>query len=177
MKGPLPDVPGPVLPSPQATVAPTLRSALGRYATGVTIVTCRDAQGAAVGLTVNSFSSLSLDPPLVLWSLRCASASLPAFMQARHFAVNVLAERQVDLSRRFASAGADKFAEGVWHEGLGGAPVLNQAAAVFECETTLRQEAGDHLLFIGRVERFLDGRQPPLVFFAGRYHRAGDLLP
>ena len=177
MKGSLPDVPGPVLPAPDAPVAPTLRSALGRFATGVTIVTCRGADGRPVGLTVNSFSSLSLDPPLVLWSLRRVSPSRAAFLAASHFAVNVLAEGQVDLSRRFASGVGDRFAEGVWHVGHGGVPVLNQAAAVFECETTLRQEAGDHTLFIGRVERFADGRQPPLVFFAGRYHRAGDLLP
>lgn len=174
---PLPDVPGPVLPSADAPVAPTLRSALGRFATGVTIVTCLDPEGRRLGLTVNSFSALSLEPPLVLWSLRRVSPSLAAFRSARHFAVNVLAEGQVDLSRRFASPVPDKFAEGVWHAGVDGVPVLNQAAAVFECESVSAQDAGDHVLFIGRVERFADGRQAPLVFFAGRYHRAGDLLP
>jgi hypothetical protein len=92
--------------SPQA-----LRAALGRFATGVTLITCRDADGAPVGLTANSFTSLSLDPPMVLWSLRRASASLPAFTAAPHFAVNVLAETQVELSRRFASPQPDKFAD------------------------------------------------------------------
>lgn len=107
-----------------------LRGVLGRFATGVTIVACRDAEGVRVGLTANSFNALSLDPPLVLWSLRSASPSLAAFAGARHFAINILAEAQVELSRRFASPVADKFAEGVWSEGLGGAPVLTGAAAV-----------------------------------------------
>ncbi len=154
----------------------TLRSALGRYATGVTIVTCVDAAGHRVGLTANSFSSLSLEPPLVLWSLRTISPSLPAFASARHFAINVLAASEVALSRRFASPVADKFAEGVWHSGEGGVPVLNEAAAVFECETTHTQEHGDHVLFIGRVLRYTDGGLPPLVFHAGRYHTLGPAL-
>ena len=104
---------GPLMPQ-------ALRAALGRFATGVTIITCLDTQGGAVGLTANSFASLSLDPPLVLWSLRKASGSRAAFEVARHFAINVLAETQVDLSRRFASAAVpDKFAEGAWAPGLG----------------------------------------------------------
>ncbi|MDP3221552.1 MAG: flavin reductase family protein, partial [Rubrivivax sp.] len=91
-----------------------LRSALGRFTTGVTVVTCCDAQGRFVGLTANSFNALSLEPPLVLWSLRSASPSMAAFEAAPRFAVNVLAEAQVELSRRFASRTEDRFAEGVW---------------------------------------------------------------
>ena len=94
-----------------------LRSALGRFTTGVTIISCVDAAGVRVGLTANSFKSLSLDPPLVLWSLRAASPSVEAFVAAKHFAVNVLAEAQVELSRRFASRRDDKFAEGAWAPG------------------------------------------------------------
>ena len=90
-----------------------LRAALGRFTTGVTIVSCVDANGAPVGLTANSFNALSLEPPLVLWSLRRASPSVGAFVQATHFAINVLAESQVDLSRRFASQVPDKFADGL----------------------------------------------------------------
>lgn len=162
--------------SVDAPARSTLRAALGRFATGVTIVTCVDAQGHSVGLTVNSFGALSLEPALVLWSLRDVSPSVQAFAGAHHFAVNVLAETQVELSRRFASPVADKFGHGVWHVGLGGVPVLNEAAAVFECALVSEQKAGDHLLFIGQVQRFAEGSAPPLLFHAGRYHRLGDTL-
>ena len=120
-----------------------LRNALGRFTTGVTIITCSDAQGAFVGLTANSFNSLSLDPPLVLWSLREASPNLAAFLQAKGFAVNVLAEAQLDLARRFAAREEDRFAEGAWALGEHGAPVLAGCAAVFECRTASHQVAGD----------------------------------
>lgn len=153
-----------------------LRAALSRFATGVTIVTCRDAAGGTVGLTVNSFASLSLNPPLVLWSLREVSLSLEAFRAARYFAVNVLAETQVDLSRRFAAAQADKFAEGMWRQGSEGAPVLAGCAAVFECETVSQQVAGDHVLFIGRVLRIADLGGAPLLFQGGHYRMLGEIL-
>jgi flavin reductase (DIM6/NTAB) family NADH-FMN oxidoreductase RutF len=153
-----------------------LRQVLGRFATGVTIVTCVDAAGQRIGLTANSFSALSLEPPLVLWSLRRASPSLPAFAAATHFAVNILAESQVELSRRFASGVPDKFAEGAWSAGAGGAPVLGGAAAVLECERTLAQEAGDHMLFFGRVLRLADLAAPPLLFHGGHYHLLGEIL-
>jgi flavin reductase (DIM6/NTAB) family NADH-FMN oxidoreductase RutF len=159
-----------------AIAAQALRQALGRFATGVTIVSCLDGQGQPVGLTANSFSALSLDPPLVLWSLRLGSPSLPAFAAARRFAVNVLAESQVDLSRRFASAQADKFAEGLWSHGLDGVPVLAGALAVFECEAWAQQAAGDHQLFIGRVAQLADLGGPPLVFQGGHYHLLGEIL-
>ena len=153
-----------------------LRSALGRFATGVTLITCRDADGAPVGLTANSFTSLSLDPPLVLWSLRRASSSLAAFAAASHFAVNVLAETQVDLSRRFASPQPDKFAEGAWGQGAGGVPVLAGCAAVFECAVDSQQVAGDHVLFIGRVLRLADLSVAPLLFQGGHYRMLGEVL-
>jgi flavin reductase (DIM6/NTAB) family NADH-FMN oxidoreductase RutF len=165
--------------APEAPGSPTplaLRTALGRFATGVTIVTCCDAAGVAVGLTANSFSALSLEPPLVLWSLRRNSVSLPAFHAAACFAINVLAESQVDLSRRFASPVPDKFAEGPWSQGHGGVPVLSGSAAVFECATTLRQEAGDHVLFVGQVLRITEAALAPLVFQSGRYHMLGEIL-
>jgi 4-hydroxyphenylacetate 3-hydroxylase, reductase component len=153
-----------------------LRAALGRFATGVTIITCVDAAGERVGLTANSFASLSLAPPLVLWSLRRASPSLPAFEQAAQFVVNVLAESQVDLSRRFASPAPDKFAEGGWSAGLGGAPVLAGAAAVFECDSAARHDGGDHVIFVGRVRRLADLAIAPLVFQGGHYRMLGEVL-
>lgn len=156
-----------------------LRRTLGRFATGVTIVSCDDG-GTPIGLTANSFNALSLDPPLVLWSLRQSSPSLPAFQAASHFAINVLAEGQVELSRRFASAIEQKFDEGgVWSAGLGRAPVLAGCVAVLECERVSQQEAGDHVLFIGRVLRLTaapPGTLAPLVFHAGHYHLLGEIL-
>ncbi|MDP3613764.1 MAG: flavin reductase family protein [Rubrivivax sp.] len=153
-----------------------LRSALGRFTTGVTVVTCCDAQGRFVGLTANSFNALSLEPPLVLWSLRSASPSMAAFEAAPRFAVNVLAEAQVELSRRVASRTEDRFAEGVWALGEHGAPVLAGSAAVFECETVSHQVAGDHRLFIGQVLACQEAALPPLVFQAGHYRLLGEVL-
>jgi len=161
----------PTAPSPQL-----MRSTLGRFATGVTIIACRDAGGAPVGLTANSFQALSLEPPLVLWSLRLESPTVAAFGVARHFSVNVLAESQIDLSRRFASAEPDKFAAGHWRDGEGGVPLLDGAAAIFECETASTQPAGDHLLIIGRVLYHTDAALPPLLFHGGRYHLLGEIL-
>ncbi len=160
----------------QPVASGALRQTLGRFATGVAIVTCTDAQGAPVGLTANSFNALSLDPPLVLWSLRLASPSLQAFDACAHFAINVLAEDQVELSRRFASPVMDKFAEGQWSPGLGGAPVLTGAAAVLECALERSQEAGDHMLFIGRVLAHADISTAPLLFHGGHYHLLGEIL-
>ena len=153
-----------------------LRSALGRFTTGVTVVTCRDAQGRFFGLTANSFNALSLEPPLVLWSLRNASPSMAAFESAPRFAVNVLAESQVEVSRRFAGREEDRFAEGGWALGEQGAPVLAGCAAVFECETVSHQAAGDHRLFIGLVLACSESALPPLVFQAGHYRLLGEIL-
>jgi 3-hydroxy-9,10-secoandrosta-1,3,5(10)-triene-9,17-dione monooxygenase reductase component len=161
-------------------LAPTaLRAALGRFATGVTIITCVGGGGERIGLTANSFNALSLEPPLVLWSLRRSSPRLAAFESATHFAINVLAETQVELSRRFAApqASGGKFDEGgAWTSGLGGAPVLAGCAAVFECEKVAAHEGGDHRLYIGRVLRLADIAVAPLVFQGGRYHMLGEVL-
>ena len=162
--------------SPHPEELKRLRTALGRFATGVTIVTCRDADGQARGLTVNSFTSVSLDPPLVLWSLRSNSTSLEAFENASHFAVNVLSEEQVEVSRHFASQLLDKFSMGHWVDGLGGAPVLSGAAAVFECETHQSVDAGDHRLLLGRVSAFRDHGLAALVFQGGHYRMLGEVL-
>jgi 3-hydroxy-9,10-secoandrosta-1,3,5(10)-triene-9,17-dione monooxygenase reductase component len=153
-----------------------LRNALGRYATGVAILSCIGEGGAFVGLTVNSFAGLSLDPPLVLWSLRQGSPSLAAFAAAPRFAVNVLSESQVDLSRHFASRDPNRFAEGAWALGAHGTPVLAGCAAVFECRTLSQQTAGDHQLFIGQVLTCAESALPPLVFQSGHYHLLGEVL-
>jgi len=162
--------------SPPSVDPRELRNALGTYPTGVTVVTTLDANGAFVGLTVNSFSSLSLDPPLVLWSLNVRSPNLAAFDRAPYFAVNVLAEEQVEISRHFAKRGA-RFERLEAHTGLGGVPLLAGCAAHIQCRTDARHNGGDHVLFIGRVERLAyDVAKRPLVFWGGRYHSAGGAL-
>jgi len=149
---------------------PDFRAALGMFATGVTIVTARAPNGAPVGLTANSFNSVSLNPPLVLWSLARSAASMPAFEQGSHYTINILAAEQHALAARFASKAADRFDGVLFHEGAGGAPVLDGAAAVFECFNRSRYEEGDHVIFVGEVERCAsrEGAQP-LIFHGGRY--------
>jgi flavin reductase (DIM6/NTAB) family NADH-FMN oxidoreductase RutF len=181
---PVAPLPGPPGPNDRAgtreAITPidslAFRAALGRFATGVAIITCVDATGMPIGLTANSFNALSLTPPLVLWSLRQQSPSLAAFQRASHFAINILSEAQVELSRRFASPVADKFSEGLWSPGAGQAPVLTGAAAVIECSRHAEHLAGDHVLFIGEVCRVTDLAGAPLVFHGGRYHLLGEIL-
>jgi flavin reductase (DIM6/NTAB) family NADH-FMN oxidoreductase RutF len=154
-----------------------LRRALGRYATGVTVVTARaPGRGAApVGVTVNSFTSVSLDPPLLLWCLDLRSSTRPVFLAAGWFAVNVLAADQAALSARFAARGAaDKFAGLDWTEGLGGSPLLPGCLARFECRTERAVEVGDHVVLIGRVLRASHREEgEPLLFLGGRYRLPG----
>lgn len=153
-----------------------LRTALGRFTTGVTIVSCFDAAGDRVGLTVNSFASLSLEPPLVLWALRRESPCLGSFEAAGCFTVNVLTEAQVGLSRRFASPHGHRFTDSEWLLGAHGAPVLKDAAAVFECRTHARHEGGDHRLFIGEVLAYSESAFAPLVYRSAHYHRLGEVI-
>ena len=147
-----------------------LRNALGRFATGVAVVTAIDPDGHPVGLTVNSFSAVSLKPPLVLWCLDNTSHNLAAFRRAGHHAINVLAAGQLDLSNRFATWPVDRFAGLHWHPGFGGAPLLPGCCASFEVANEDAHPGGDHTIFVGRVERF--GEAPamaPLLFHAGQY--------
>lgn len=151
-----------------------LRQALGEYATGITVVTARGRgnnalEGPLVGLTVNSFASVSLDPPLVLWSLGIGSASRDAFCSASHFAVNILAADQMDLSKRFSQPHTDRFAGIDWKVGTGGTALLPGCCAWLECRTETQYEGGDHIIFIGRVEQFRRGTTAPLVFHRGSY--------
>jgi len=153
-----------------------LRSALGQFATGVTVVTTRSEQGEFIGLTANSFGALSLDPPLIQWSLRLASASLAVFQRTERFVVNVLTDAQVETSRLFASAEPDKFSAVAHAENQHGLPFLHGAAAWFECRQLSHQPAGDHCLFIAEVERFTHSQEPPLLFHAGAYFTLGSRL-
>ena len=146
-----------------------LRNVLGTFPTGVTIVTTRGRDGVAHGVTANSFSSISLDPPLVLWSQALTSKSLEAFQQSDHFAINILADDQVALSNYFAKSTEDKFA-GVEHTlGLGDVPVLPGTAAHFECVKVAEHPGGDHVVYFGRVERVSHSGRRPLAFAHGKY--------
>ena len=146
------------------------RRALGRFATGITVVTTRGADGTLAGLTVNSFNSVSLDPPLVLWSLGRDSPSHEVFEAASHFAVNVLSSEQRDISNNFARSGDDKFAGVDWAPGIHGAPLLPGCCAWFECRVVARHPGGDHTIFIGEVEKIRDDvTRAPLVYFGGEY--------
>lgn len=146
-----------------------LRAALGQYATGLTVVTTATPGGRLEGLTVNSFASLSLDPPLVLWSIRREAPSLAGFRSAGAFAVNVLAADQSEMSRRFATSRPDKFSGVSFTAGRRGCPLLDGVIACFECDTEDTLEGGDHLIFLGRVRRATHRHAPPLVYHAGRY--------
>jgi flavin reductase (DIM6/NTAB) family NADH-FMN oxidoreductase RutF len=164
-----------VLNPPRKAQPPTFsaqefRTALGMFATGVTIVTARAADGSLVGLTANSFNSVSLAPPLVLWSLSRAAASLSAFSNGSHYAINVLAADQKALAERFALRGADRWSGVAFGDGIGGAPLLHGAAATFECFNRSRYEEGDHVIFVGEVERCSHrSGASPLLFHGGRF--------
>ncbi len=153
-----------------------LRAALGQFATGVTVVTTCDAAGAFVGLTANSFGALSLEPPLIIWSLRLTSANLANFQNAERFVVNVLTDAQVDTSRLFASPAPDKFSLVPHAENQHGLPFLHGAAAWFECRRLSHQAAGDHCLFIAEVEHFASSESAPLLFHGGGYFTLGSRL-
>ena len=156
-----------------ATILPdhisSFRRALGTFATGVAIVTTVSPSGEPTGLTVSSFNSVSLDPPLVLWSLSRRSGNLSIYHEASHFAVNVLAADQVALSSRFAAPGPNRFADLATEAGIGGVPLLPDVAACFQCRTEFRYEGGDHMIFVGRVEAFAHSDRTPLVFCRGAY--------
>ena len=154
------------VPAPDTTRA--FRQSLGQFATGVAIVTAH-ANGQSVGVTVNSFSSVSLEPPLVLWSIAKTSQSYPVFMDARHFVVHILTAEQMELASRFARSGAEKFVGVESKAGPSGAPMLEGCAAVFECAADARHDAGDHTILIGRVERYQHQDRPLLLFAKGRY--------
>lgn len=147
------------------------RSVLGHFATGVAVVTTLDERGEKVGMTISSFNSVSLDPPLVLWSVAEDSQSYDVFTEAEHFAVHVLAMNQKDLANRFALRGGDKFDNLDCREGIYGIPVLPEFAACFECSTEHIYPGGDHKIIVGRVHRFEEQEADPLIVHRSRFLR------
>lgn len=159
--------------TPAAFTERDLRAALGQFATGVTIVTTRDPWGHPVGLTVSSFNSVSLSPPLVLWSLAHAASTLEAFQRCEHYAIHVLSGEQSDWAQQFASRGVDRFANVPTRPGLGQVPLLPDTLATFECRNRSRYAEGDHTIFVGEVLRcsHTAGGAPLL------YHRGALSVP
>jgi flavin reductase (DIM6/NTAB) family NADH-FMN oxidoreductase RutF len=145
------------------------RRALAQFATGVTVVTTRAADGAPVGLTVNSFNSVSLDPPLVLWSLALKAQSLSAFERCSHYAINMLSEHQLDVAQRFATRGADRFGPQDWQPGPFDVPLLDRCVATLVATNRSRHREGDHVILVGEVVQFDAPGGVPLVFHDGRY--------
>lgn len=146
----------------------TLRNAMGCYPTGVTVVTTQSMQGP-LGMTANSFASVSLDPPLVLWSPARKSERFKAFEAAEHFVVHVLASDQQDISNAFATAGLEPFAQIAHRPGLGGAPVIDHCAAVFQCRHAAGYDGGDHLIVVGEVLSIEQTEKSPLLYHKGAY--------
>ncbi len=146
-----------------------LRDVYGTFVTGVTVITTRDGAGQPYGVTANSFNTVSLDPPLVLWSQSLNAGSFPAYRDSDHFAVNILAHDQIELSNHFAKSRDDKFKGIACSSGLGDVPVLKGTAAHLECVKVAAYPSGDHMLYIGRVERMASSSRRPLAFSSGRY--------
>lgn len=164
----------PLLTSSPATPSfskPQFRAALSMFATGVTIVTARTPEGALVGLTANSFNSVSMSPPLVLWSLSRAASSMATFSTGSHYAINILGADQQDLAKQFAAQGVDRFSGVRYSSGASGAPLLDGAVATFECFNRSRYQEGDHVIFVGEVEHCTHRTDAsPLLFHGGKFY-------
>ena len=145
------------------------RNALGQFATGVTVITTLDENGNKVGMTANSFSSVSLDPMLVLWSIAKTANAFDIFNQAEHFAIHVLSANQQAISVQFATQGIDRFKGIDCLEGYGGVPLLADYCAAFQCQIETRYEGGDHVILVGRVMDFDHNATEPLIFHSGHY--------
>ncbi|WP_321393824.1 flavin reductase family protein [Emcibacter sp.] len=145
------------------------RDALGQFATGVTVMTTATEEGKPVGVTASSFNSVSLDPPLVLWSLAKSAASMRVYEKSGGFNVHILAAHQEEISNQFARPGDDKFRDIDWKPCDRGYPVLPEYAALFRCETKFQYEGGDHVIFVGKVMEYETRNSPVLVFHQGAY--------
>lgn len=163
-------------PPPPPFDSRALRNVLGRFATGVTVVTTLGEGGAPVGLVVNSFSAVSLDPPLILWSIVSKAPSRVAFQSHPGFAVNIMGAEAAAETMQFARPSDDKFAGIDWQPGHHGVPVLGQAIATLECELADRLECGDHEIMIGSVLRIAEKDGAPLLFHRGQLAEIGEAI-
>ncbi len=151
-----------------------LRRVMGHFATGVTIITTTSKDGVPAGLTANSFTSVSLDPPLVLVAVDKKADSWPYFEESKVFTVNVLNDEQETLSRKFAVSGGDKFQGVAYHMGANGVPILDGALAYLECKLYATYDGGDHTLYLGLIEQAETREAKPLIFYRGGYRAIGD---
>lgn len=162
---------------PQGRLAPVtseqFRRACGRFATGVTIASVLDAQGMPHGLTVSSFTSVSLEPPLLLICLGHAVACIDLFRASEYFGINILAEDQQALSERFARKGQDRFNGLAWHAGIFGVPLLDRTLATIECAVHQRFVSGDHDIFVAEMVGMQVSEGEPLIYYGSRYRRLG----
>lgn len=147
------------------------RNLLGQFATGVAVMTGLNPDGRRIGVTVNSFSSVSLDPPLVLWSIASESPNLACFARDCAFAVNILAADQEQIARQFARSAEDKFAGLGVRDGLDGVPLLEGCVAYLECRVEAHYPGGDHVIVLGAVHRYINLEREPLLFHCGSFHR------
>jgi len=155
----------------------TVRKAFGHFASGVTIVTAVSSDGSNVGMTVSSFNSVSLDPPMVLWSAGTQAPEYGSFAVCKKFAVHVLSETQAELSNRFATPDIDKFSGVEWQLSEHGLPVMSSCPMCLQCETVNCHDAGDHKILIGRViEADINSDEPPLLYYGSAYHHLGDKI-
>lgn len=154
----------------QSVAAEEFRRACGRFASGVTVASITDEQGAAHGLTVSSFTSVSLEPPLILICLAHSVTEIEAFRRARHFGISILREQDREVSTGFASKGHGRFNSIAWRRGHSGVPLIDCSLATLECETHHRMAAGDHDILIGRVIHTQVEDGAPLLHYASRYH-------
>jgi flavin reductase (DIM6/NTAB) family NADH-FMN oxidoreductase RutF len=155
--------------------AKAFRKALGSYGTGVAIVTACDQSGSKIGMTINSFASVSLNPPLILWSVQNDSPSSQGFRNADHFAVTILSAEQQNIASQFARSAGDKFADMDFTINDKGVPLLDGGLAQFECRTYARYPGGDHDILVGEVLHFRSSSGAALGFLAGRFVSLGDV--
>ena len=156
--------------------AKELRNMMGHFATGVTVVTTKDRNGQKFGITANAFTSVSLDPPLVLVCIDKNAQCYPCFEECQIFAVNILSQQQEEISRRFATKGINKFEGLPWRAGSSGAPLIDGAVGYVECRIVERFEGGDHTIYLAKVLGGTVASAEPLLFFRGKYHRLGGIL-
>lgn len=177
MTPPAPAVKPHVVAAPHSDPKISLRSALGRFATGVTVISAQTADTHVHCMTVNSFASLSLDPPLILWTLRARSARYHTFSKTHAFSVSVLAETQIDIARKHAMPPPDGIAHRDWKAFMGGCPIVDGASAHFICKGHTEVNKGDHVILIGEITEFAEHSHPPLLFMGGKYYSGSSLKP